>query len=54
MFGIPLDGPATVFCDSEAVYQNATVVESKSKQTHTSIHFHLVREAVVAGKMVVF
>ena len=54
MFGIPLDGPANVFCDNEAVYRNAAFVESKLKQKHNSICFHLVHEAVAAGKMVVF
>ena len=54
MFGIPLDGPANVFCDNEAVYCNAVFVESRLKQKHNSICFHLVREAVAAGKMVDF
>ena len=53
MFGIPLDGPANVFCDNEAVYRNTAMVESKLKRKHNSICFHLVREAVAAGKMVV-
>ena len=53
MFGIPLEGPANVFCDNEAVYRNAAIVESKLKRKHNSICFHLVREAVAAGKMVV-
>ena len=50
MFGIPLDGPANVFCDNEAVYRSATFVESKLKPKHNLICFHLVREAVAAGK----
>ena len=54
MFGIPLDGPANIFCDNEAVYCNAAFVESKLKQKHNSICFHLVHKAVAAGKMVVF
>ena len=53
MFGIPLEGPAMVFCDNEAVYRNAAIVKSKLRQKHNSICFHLVREAVAAGKMVV-
>ena len=31
MFGILLEGPANVFCDNEAVYQNMSVVELKLK-----------------------
>ena len=54
MFGIPLDGPANVFCDNEAVCCNAAFVDSKLKQKDNSICFHLVCEAVAAGKMVVF
>ena len=53
MFGIPLEGPANVFCDNEALYRNAAIVESKLRQKHNSICFHLVREAVAAEKMVV-
>ena len=53
MFGIPLRGPANVFCDYEAVYLNASIVESKLKQKHNAICFHLVRKAVAAEKMVV-
>ena len=54
MFGKPLDGSVNVFCDSEVVYPNATFIKSKLKQKYNSIYFHLVREAVAAGKMVVF
>ena len=42
MFGIPLEGPANVFCDNEAVYQNSSFVESQLKQKHNSICHHLV------------
>ena len=54
MFGIPSDGPVNVFCDNEAVYQNSSFVESHLKRKHNSICYHLVWEAVAAGKMVVF
>ena len=53
MFGIPLEGPAMVFCNNEAVYRNAAIVESKLKRKYNSICLHLVREAVEARKMVV-
>ena len=49
MFGIPLDGPATVFCDNEAIYNNSTFAESTLKKKHNSICFHRVRECVAAG-----
>ena len=54
MFGILLDSPANVFSDNETGYCNATFVESKLKQKHNSICFHLVHKVVAAGKMVVF
>ena len=45
MFGVPLDGPASVFCDNEAVYQNTTVPESTLNKKHHSIAYHRCREA---------
>ena len=48
MFGIPIDGPTSVFCDNEAVYQNTVVPESTLKRKHHSIAYHLCREAVAA------
>ena len=54
MFGIPLDGPTDVFCNNEAIYRNSSFIESQLKRKHNSICYHLVREAVAAGKMVVF
>ena len=54
VFGIPLDGPANVFCDNKAVYRNSSFVESQLKRKQNSICYHLVRKAVAAGKMGVF
>ena len=41
MFGIPIDRPANVYCDNEAVYQNTVVPESTLKKKHYSIAYHL-------------
>ena len=49
MFGVPLDNPANVFCDNEAVYQNTSIPESVLKKKHHSIAYHRCREAVAAG-----
>ena len=49
MFGIPIDGPANVFCDNEAVYKNTVIPESVLKKKHHSIAYHRCREAVAAG-----
>ena len=37
MFGVPLDGPANIFCNNEAVYQNCVVPESTLRKKHHSI-----------------
>ena len=49
MFGIPVDGPASVFCDNEAVYKNTVMPESVLRKKHHSIAYHCCREAVAAG-----
>ena len=48
MFGIPIDGPANVYCDNEAVYKSTVVPESTLKKKHHSIAYHRCREAVAA------
>ena len=49
MMGIPIDGPANVFCDNKSVVTNATFPTSTLKKKHNSIAYHRVREAVAAG-----
>jgi hypothetical protein len=49
MFGVPIDGPANIFCDNEAVYKNTVIPESTLKKKHHSIAYHRCREAVAAG-----
>ena len=49
MFGVPIDGPANIFCDNEAVYKNTVMSESTLKKKHHSIAYHRCREAVTAG-----
>ena len=53
MFKIPVNEPANVFCDNEAVSKNSAFAESQLKRKHQSICFFLVREAVTAEKMIV-
>jgi len=48
MMGIPIDGPANVFCDNKSVVTNATVPTSTLKKKHNSIAYHRVREAVAS------
>ena len=48
MFGIPIEGAASVFCDNEAVYKNTVLPESTLNKKHHSIAYHLCREAVAS------
>ena len=45
MFGIPIDGPASVLCDNKSVVTNTTAPESVLKKKHNSINYHRCREA---------
>lgn len=49
MFGVPIDGLTSAFCDNEAVYQNAAVPESALSKKHHSIAYHRCREAVASA-----
>ena len=49
MFGVPIDEPANVYCDNEAVYKNTAIPESTLKRKHHSIAYHRCREANAAG-----
>lgn len=49
MMGIPIDGPADMFCDNEAVVKNTSRPESTLKKKHLAIAFHRVREAAASG-----
>ena len=49
MFGVPIDGPCSVFCDNEAVYKNTVLPESTLRKKHFSILYHRCCEVVAAG-----
>ncbi|KAI2499224.1 Reverse transcriptase (RNA-dependent DNA polymerase) [Fragilaria crotonensis] len=51
MFGVPLEGPAQVFCDNQGVVKNASVPESVLTKKHNAVNYHAVREAAAAGVM---
>ena len=48
MFGVPLDGPAIIFGDNEAIYKNTSIPESILSKKHHSIAYHRCREEVAA------
>ncbi len=49
MFGIPIDGPADVFCDNESVFKNVSIPNSILSKKQHSISYRACREAVAAG-----
>jgi len=49
MFGIPILGPANVYCDNQSVVNNATLPESVLSKKHNQICYHWVCKAVAAG-----
>jgi len=49
MFGVPLIGPASVFCDNQGVVNNTTMPKSILSKKHNQICYHRVQEAVAAG-----
>ena len=54
MFGIPIEGPARVFGDNNAVVLNSSLPDSALKKKHHSINYHFVRECVAAGIGLIF
>ena len=48
-FGVPIDGPANVFCDNRGVVKNVSMPESTLAKKHNAINYHAVREAAAAG-----
>jgi hypothetical protein len=49
MFGIPIDGPANVYCDNNSVVINSSKPESTLKKKHNAIAYHKVRESIDQG-----
>ena len=53
MFGIPIDGPANIFCDHQSVVTNVSTPDSVLKRKHNSIAYHFCREAIASGMIIV-
>ena len=51
MFGVPIDGPADMFCDNQSVVTNVSIPSSVLNKKHNSICYHSVREAHTSGKV---
>ena len=48
-FGIPVEGPADVFCDDMSVFKNYSIPTSALNNKNNDICYHRVREAQAAG-----
>lgn len=48
MFGIPIEGPANMYCDNEAVYKNVAMPTSVLSKKMHSISYHFCQEVVAA------
>ena len=53
-FGVPIDGPAFLFCDNQSVVFSASTPESALKRKHNAIAYHKVRESAASGAIAVF
>ena len=40
IFGVPIDGPADVFCDNQSVVTNVSIPSSVLNKKHNSIFYH--------------
>ena len=49
MFGVPLEGPANVFCDNNSVVTNTAKAESPLKKKNNAVAYHKTREAIASG-----
>jgi hypothetical protein len=49
MFGIPIDGPADVYCDNQSVVDSSSLPQRTLQKKHNAICFHKVREAAAIG-----
>jgi hypothetical protein len=47
--GIPLAGPANVYCDNQGVVKNTSIPESTLSKKHNAINYHVIRESAAAG-----
>ena len=47
--GVPLMGPANIYCDNQGVVKNTSIPESTLSKKHNAINYHVVREAAAAG-----
>jgi hypothetical protein len=49
MFGVPLTGLASAFCDNQGLVKNVSISESTLHKKHNAINCHVVGEATAMG-----
>jgi len=49
MFGVPIEGPTSMYCDNEAVYKNVSIPSSVLNKKMHGISYYFCREAVAGG-----
>ena len=54
MFGVPINGPARVYCDNQEVMKNTSIPSSKLAKKHNLISYHAIWEAIAAEIMAIF
>ena len=54
MFGVPLNGPARVFCDNKSVVTSTSNVESRLKKKHVSVSYGKIKSSIAASIILVY
>ena len=49
MFGVPINGPASIMCDNQGIVKNTSIPDSTLTKRHNAINYHIIQEAVAAG-----
>ena len=54
MFGVPLSGPARMFCDNESVVTVTSNVEARLKKKHASVSYGKIKSSLAASIILVY
>ena len=54
MFGVPISGPARIFCDNKSVVSNTSFANSVLKKKHCSVAHGKVRSSIASGVALVY
>ena len=51
LFGVPLSGTETLFCDNNGIVKNKIIPESTLSNNHNAINYQCVHESAASGIM---